>query len=106
MASDLTTWINSFRGKKLRYGLKDAALAAHIYAKIGILFTKYVVDKTRFTRRNLGYVVIAMETNVNIIICVPPTQNIGLSTSLQMTLQDATVILSLIYQSLTKTMQK
>ena len=52
MASDLTTWINSFRGKKLRYGSKDAALVAHIYAKIGSLFTKYVVDKTRFTRRN------------------------------------------------------
>jgi hypothetical protein len=23
MAADLTTWINSFRGKKLRYGSED-----------------------------------------------------------------------------------
>jgi hypothetical protein len=52
MASDITTWINSFSDKKLRYGSKDAALVAHIYAKIGSLFTKYVFDKTRFTRGN------------------------------------------------------
>ena len=52
MASDLTTWSNSVRGKKLRYGSEDAALVAHLYAKIGSLFTKYVVDQTRFTWRN------------------------------------------------------
>ena len=77
MASDLTTWINSFRDKQLLYGSEDAARVANIDVKIGSLFSKYVVNKTRFTLRIKVYVVIAMETNANIIICVHPTQTSG-----------------------------
>jgi len=74
---DLTTWIKSFRGKRKLHGSEDAALVAHIDVNIGSLFTKYVVDKTRFTRRYKVYVVIAMQTNAHNIIHVPATQALG-----------------------------
>jgi hypothetical protein len=45
------------------YGSEEAALVAQKYVNIGSLFTKYGVDKARFTRRYIVYVVIAMETN-------------------------------------------
>ena len=53
------------------YGSEEAALVAQKYVNIGSLFTKYGVDKARFTRRYIVYVVIAMETNADIIIHVP-----------------------------------
>lgn len=59
------------------YGSEGVALVTHIDVNIESLFTKYVVDKTRFTRRYKVYVVIAIKTNANIIIHVHPTQASG-----------------------------
>ena len=98
MASDLTTWINSFRDKQLLYGSEDAARVANIDVKIGSLFSKYVVDKTRFTLR----IKVCCNRHGNQCkyyhMCTS-NPNIGLSTSLQMALQDATIISLLICQS-------
>jgi hypothetical protein len=46
---DIATWIKSFRGNNMLYGSEDAALVTHIDVNIGSMFTKYVVEKTRFT---------------------------------------------------------
>ena len=77
------------------YGSEEATLVTHVDVNIGSLFTKHVLDKTRFSLIYQVYVVIAIKTNANIIIHVHRP-----SSSLQKLLQDKTVISSLIYLSL------